>query len=230
MPIGPEFVRPPLIHSGPIHLASPDPVWPQQYAVVASRIREPLGPVAVLVEHVGSTSVPALAAKPILDVLLLVRNPANEAAYVPSLEAAGFLLHLREPDWHQHRLLKGHDPEVNLHVFPEGSEEAERMLLFRDRLRANGAERRRYEETKRRLAALDWNRVQDYADAKSEVVEAIIARTTNAQRTGVPAADHGPESSRLGRVDVADCVPDLLVDGVPVAADSSTPPSRRCTG
>jgi GrpB-like predicted nucleotidyltransferase (UPF0157 family) len=139
--------------------------------------------VAVLVEHVGSTSVPGLAAKPIIDVLLLVPDPADEAAYVPQLEAAGFLLHLREPDWHQHRLLKAHDPEVNLHVFAVGSEEAERMLLFRDRLRANGAERSRYEETKRQLAARDWDRVQDYADAKSDVVQAIIARTRRAKRT-----------------------------------------------
>jgi GrpB-like predicted nucleotidyltransferase (UPF0157 family) len=150
---------------------------------VASRIREALGTVAVLVEHVGSTSVPGLAAKPIIDVLLLVPDPADEAAYVPPLEAAGFLLHLREPDWHQHRVLKAHDPEVNLHVFTEGSEEAERMLLFRDRLRANDEERRRYEETKQRLAARNWNRVQDYADAKSDVIEAIIARATSGERT-----------------------------------------------
>ncbi len=172
----PEFVRPRRTHSGPIHLAPPDPAWPQQFAGVRSRIEAALGPVAVLVEHVGSTSVPGLAAKPIIDVLLLVPDPADEAAYVPQLEAAGFLLHLREPDWHQHRLLRAHDPEVNLHVFAEGSEEAERMLLFRNRLRANDEEWRRYEETKRRLAARSWNRVQDYADAKSEVVEAILSR------------------------------------------------------
>src|ERR671921_693558 len=132
MPRGPEFVRPSRTNSGPIHLASSDPTWPQQYAAVASRIRAVLGPVAVLVEHVGSTSVPGLAAKPILDVLLLVPDPADEAAYVPPLEVAGFLLHVREPEWHQHRLLKARGPEVNLHVFSEGSEvseEAERMLL-----------------------------------------------------------------------------------------------------
>ena len=183
MPAGPEFVRPPRTHSGPVHLASPDPAWPLQYAAVGSRIREALGSVAVLVEHVGSTSVPGLAAKPILDVLLLVPEPADEAAYVPALEAAGFLLHLREPDWHQHRLCRSHDPEVNLHVFAEGSEEAERMLLFRNRLRGSDEERRRYEETKRGLAARSWNRVQDYADAKSDVVEAIIARARRAERT-----------------------------------------------
>jgi GrpB-like predicted nucleotidyltransferase (UPF0157 family) len=176
-------VRPPLTHAGPIHLAPPDPSWPHQYAVVASRVQESVGPVAVLVQHVGSTSVPGLAAKPIIDVLLLVPDPADEDAYVPPLEAAGFLLHLREPHWHQHRLLKARDPEVNLHVFAEGSEEAERMQLFRNRLRANDEERRRYEETKRQLAARNWKRVQDYADAKSDVVEAIIARARLAERS-----------------------------------------------
>jgi GrpB-like predicted nucleotidyltransferase (UPF0157 family) len=176
MPSAPEFVRPPRRHSGPIHLAQPDPAWPQQYDVVASRIRQALGPVAVVVEHVGSTSVPGLAAKPFLDVLLLVPDPADEAAYVPRLEAAGFLLHVREPDWHEHRFFRAQDPEVQVHVFAVGSAEAERMLFFRDRLRADDRDRALYEETKRRLAARHWERVQDYADAKSEVVEAILAR------------------------------------------------------
>jgi GrpB-like predicted nucleotidyltransferase (UPF0157 family) len=176
MPAGPEFVRPPRAHRGPIHLVPPDALWPRQYAEVAARISQALGPVAVVVEHVGSTSVPGLAAKPFIDVLLLVPDPGDEAAYVPGLEAAGFLLHVREPDWHQHRFFRAHDPEVQIHVFGVGSEEAERMLLFRDRLRANREERTIYEETKRRLAARSWTRVQDYADAKSEVVEEIIAR------------------------------------------------------
>jgi len=148
---------------------------------VAARIKQALGSVAVVVEHVGSTSVPGLAAKPFLDVLLLVPEPSDEAAYVPGLEAAGFLLHVREPDWHQHRFLRAHDPEVQIHVFAVDSEEAERMLLFRDRLRVNEDERALYEETKRRLAARSWTRVQDYADAKSEVVEEVIARARAAR-------------------------------------------------
>ena len=176
MPAGPEFVRPPSAHQGPIHLAPPDARWPSQYAEAAARIRQALGPVAVVVEHVGSTSVPGLAAKPFLDLLLLVPDPGDEAAYVPQLEAAGFLLHVREPDWHQHRFFRSHDPEVQIHVFAVGSDEAERMLLFRDRLRADEDERALYEEAKRRLAARNWTRIQDYADAKSEVVEEIIAR------------------------------------------------------
>jgi GrpB-like predicted nucleotidyltransferase (UPF0157 family) len=176
MPAGPEFVRPPRAHQGPIRLVPPDARWARQYADVAARIRQALGPVAVVVEHVGSTSVPGLAAKPFIDVLLLVPDPGDEAAYVPDLEAAGFLLHVREPDWHQHRFFRSQDPEVQIHVFAVGSEEAERMLLFRDRLRAHEDERALYEETKRRLAAESWARIQDYADAKSEVVEEIIAR------------------------------------------------------
>jgi GrpB-like predicted nucleotidyltransferase (UPF0157 family) len=151
-----------------------------QYAQVAARIRRALGHLAVVVEHVGSTSVPGLAAKPILDVLLLVPDPSDEAAYVPRLEEAGFLLHVREPDWHEHRFFRASDPDVQIHVFAIGSDEAERMLLFRDRVRSEDAERELYEETKRRLAARSWDRVQDYADAKSAVVEAIIARARTA--------------------------------------------------
>src|SRR5687768_1379486 len=111
MPAGPELVRPPRLHGGRILLAPPDPRWPRQYAEVAARIRQALGPVAVVVEHVGSTSVEGLAAKPFLDVLLLVPDPSDEAAYVPRLEAVGFLLHVREPEWHQHRFFRGEDPE-----------------------------------------------------------------------------------------------------------------------
>jgi GrpB-like predicted nucleotidyltransferase (UPF0157 family) len=180
MPPGPDFVRPRRVHAGPIHLAPPDPTWPQQYAEVADRLRQALGPVAVRIEHVGSTSVPGLAAKPILDVLLLVDDPADEAAYVPSLEAAGFLLHVREPDWHEHRLLRAEGPDAQVHVFAVGSGEAERVVLFRDRLRADPEDRVLYEQTKRQLAARSWHVVQDYADAKSEVVEAIIARAARA--------------------------------------------------
>lgn len=127
-------------------------------------------------EHVGSTSVQGLAAKPIIDILLLVSDPSDEDAYVPQLEAAGYLLHGREPGWHQHRLLRGTEPPANVHVFAIGSSEVERMLLFRDRLRAHPDERELYERAKRELAARRWGYVQDYADAKSQVVEEIIAR------------------------------------------------------
>ncbi len=151
-----------------------DPEWPRLFAREAKRIREALGERALQVEHAGSTSVPGLAAKPIIDIVLVVADSADEAAYVPALEAAGYVLRIREPEWFEHRLLKA--PNVNVHVFSPGCPEIERMLLFRDRLRGNESDRDLYERTKRELAEREWKYTQHYADAKSEVVEAILAR------------------------------------------------------
>ena len=160
----------------PIELAEYDPAWPELYGREAETIRGALGERARVLEHAGSTSVPGLAAKPIIDIVLAVDDSADESAYVPALEQAGYVLAIREPDWHEHRLLKGADPTVNLHVFSYGSDEVERMLVFRDRLRTNDAERLLYERTKRELAGRTWTYVQDYADAKTAVVEEILAR------------------------------------------------------
>ena len=160
---------------GPIHLAEYDPAWPGLYERETARIRGLLGERALLVEHVGSTSVPGLAAKPIIDVLLGVADPAVEPAYAPAMEGGGYVLRIREPDWHEHRVFKGPDTDINLHVFAADSPEIVRMLAFRDRLRTHDDERARYAAAKRELAARDWTYVQDYADAKGEVVEAIIA-------------------------------------------------------
>ena len=126
----------------------------------------------------GSTSVPGLAAKPCVDILLVVADSSDEAAYVPPLEAAGYVLRIREPDWYEHRMFRRPDRSVQIHVFSResGATEVERMLLFRDRLRARPEERALYEQTKRALAARRWPTVQHYADAKGEVVESIIAR------------------------------------------------------
>jgi GrpB-like predicted nucleotidyltransferase (UPF0157 family) len=159
-----------------IRLAAHDPDWARQYSREETRIRTALGDTAVRVEHVGSTSVPGLAAKPIIDILLLVPDSMDEPAYLPHLEDAGFSFFLREPEWHEHRLLKGTAPDVNLHVFTVGSPEAARTLLFRDRLRADPGDRALYEDTKRRLASAEWESVQDYADAKTGVVELILSR------------------------------------------------------
>jgi GrpB-like predicted nucleotidyltransferase (UPF0157 family) len=161
---------------GPILLADSDPGWPGLYEREATRVRVVLGDRVRLLEHVGSTSVPGLPAKPIIDMLLAVANTADEPAYVPSMEAAGYVLRIREPDWHEHRLFKGPDTDINLHTFSDGSSEIARMLAFRDRLRTHDDERELYLKTKRELAARHWVYVQDYADAKGEIVEAIIAR------------------------------------------------------
>jgi len=161
---------------GPIVLADYDPAWPILYEVEAARVRRALGGRAIVLEHVGSTSIPGLPAKPIVDMVLAVRDSADERHYLPSLVAAGYVLRIREPEWHEHRLFKGPDTDINLHVFSAASPEIERMLTFRDWLRAHEEERELYLRTKRELAAQDWTYVQDYADAKGEVVEAIISR------------------------------------------------------
>src|SRR5467141_1095294 len=159
-----------------ITLVEYDPLWPEYFAREAWRIKTALGERALRVEHVGSTSVPGLLAKPIIDILLIVSDSADEPSYVPALEAAGYVLRIREPDWHQHRLFKGPSININLHVFTKGSEEIRRTLLLRDWLRTNKADRELYARTKRSLASKKWKYVQNYADAKSEVVEAILAR------------------------------------------------------
>jgi GrpB-like predicted nucleotidyltransferase (UPF0157 family) len=162
--------------NGPILLVDYDPAWPSLYLREAERVRSVLGGRALQIEHVGSTSVPKLAAKPIIDMVLVVSNSADENAYVSSMEAAGYLLRIREPDWLEHRLFKGPDTNINLHVFSRGCPEIERMTLFRDWLRSNDADRELYERTKRELAQREWKYVQHYADAKTSVVEEIISR------------------------------------------------------
>jgi GrpB-like predicted nucleotidyltransferase (UPF0157 family) len=160
--------------NGPVRLAGYSDDWPRLYEREAARVRSALGDRVLLLEHVGSTSVPGLAAKPIIDILLVVADPSDEPAYVPELERAGYRLVIREPGWHEHRAFKGPDTDVNLHVHPPGSPEIERHLRFRDRLRDNETDRKLYEMTKRQLASRHWTYIQQYADAKSEVIETIL--------------------------------------------------------
>ena len=162
--------------TGPIGLRDYDPRWPDLYADHAARLGAALGERAVRVEHVGSTAVPGLAAKPIIDIALEVPDSADEPAYVGDLEAAGYVLRAREPEWFEHRLFHTPERDVNLHVFPAGCSETDRMVRFRDWLQRNDADRQLYLQTKRELAARDWKYMQQYADAKTAVVHAIMAR------------------------------------------------------
>jgi GrpB-like predicted nucleotidyltransferase (UPF0157 family) len=165
----------PKRHDAPITLSEYDPTWPQLFSREERRIRKALGDRAIRLEHVGSTSVPGLAAKPIIDILLVVTDSSEESSYVPALEAEGYVLRIREPEWHQHRLLKGPDTNINLHVFSAGASEIDRMITFRDLLRTHPEARKLYEATKRQLSRRTWKYVQNYADAKTKVVEGILA-------------------------------------------------------
>jgi GrpB-like predicted nucleotidyltransferase (UPF0157 family) len=159
-----------------IVVADYDPAWPERFRREEARIRSSLGEAALSVEHIGSTSVPGLAAKPIVDILLVVEDSGDEPSYLPALEAAGYVLRVREPDFDEHRMFRTPEKDVHLHVFSAGSPEIERYLQLRDHLRENQEDRELYARTKRELASRDWPSMQHYAEAKTEVIEGIIAR------------------------------------------------------
>jgi GrpB-like predicted nucleotidyltransferase (UPF0157 family) len=170
--------------SGPIRIVDYDPEWPNRFECEADKIRSALGDRGLRIEHTGSTSVPGLPAKPIVDILLVVANSSRETEYAPALEQAGYHLHIREPGWHEHRMFRSLERDVNLHVFSTGSVEIERILAFRDRLRTNQSDRELYARAKLALAGQDWKYTQNYADAKSAVIEEIISRAgTSTART-----------------------------------------------
>jgi GrpB-like predicted nucleotidyltransferase (UPF0157 family) len=186
------LIDPPTPHNAPIYLADSDPNWPALFDREAMQIRAILGRTAIQIEHAGSTSVPGLPAKPIIDIVLAVPDSADEPSYVPAMEAAGYVLRIREPDWFEHRLFKGPGTNINLHVFSVGASEIDRMLLFRDWLRAHPADRDAYLQVKRELAQQTWRHVQHYADAKTTIVEQIVARAQLARTRPVSPTSHRP--------------------------------------
>ncbi|MDL0421688.1 GrpB family protein [Caldifermentibacillus hisashii] len=163
-------------HNVQITLLDYDPKWPELFEREAKRIYSILGDKVLQLEHVGSTSVQGLCAKPIIDMLLIVKDSTDESAYVPDLENSRYVLRIRETNWYEHRLFKGPDTDINLHVFSRGCPEIERMLRFRDWLKNNRDDRDKYARVKRDLAKQQWKYVQDYADAKSAIVQEIMER------------------------------------------------------
>lgn len=163
----------------PIIIAEPDPEWPRRFDELAARIREALGARMLALQHVGSTSVPGLPAKPVIDADLVVANPADEAGWLPALEAAGFVLTVREPWWQEHRLVKHTVPAANVHVFSPDSSEPWKHRIFRDHLRRDAADRQRYAEVKReasRLATANAETVMAYNARKQACIRDIYAR------------------------------------------------------
>ena len=161
---------------GRVLIVDYDPRWVELFEREAARIGAALSERALRIEHVGSTSVPGLPAKPVIDIVLVVTDSTDERAYVPALTEAGYRLHVREPDWFEHRMFKGPDTDINLHTFSAGCPEVDRMLMFRDWLRLSPADRQLYARTKSDLARREWMFVQNYADAKTAVIEGILAR------------------------------------------------------
>lgn len=162
-----------------IEVTGPDPAWPRQYDGLAGRIREALGWRVLQLEHIGSTAVPGLAAKPIIDIDLTVADPARERDYVPALGTTGFQLMIREPWWHGHRMLWADEPPCNLHVFGFDSPELVKHRIFRDWLRGNPGERDRYAAAKRQAASeanAAGEHVMQYNTRKQQVIRDIYHR------------------------------------------------------
>ena len=150
-----------------------DPAWAARFEQVQASLREALGTKAHRIEHFGSTAVPGLAAKGIIDVMVEVEDADDEAAYGPALEAHGYAIRVRQPG---HRMYRTADLDTHVHVLTDGSDAARIRLLFRDWLRHDARDRRLYEDTKRELARLEWDATNDYSDAKGAVVDQILAR------------------------------------------------------
>jgi GrpB-like predicted nucleotidyltransferase (UPF0157 family) len=175
--------------SAPVVVVPPDPAWPSWFADVRRRLEEALGDRALAIEHVGSTSVPGLWAKPVIDVDLTVADSADEPAWLPDLEAAGFELRIREPAWEEHRCLKGHEPDANVHVFSTGAREPQRHRVFRDWLRAHDEDRAAYGEVKRQVASRGFSDAMLYNNEKAWVVYDLYEKVFAAD----PDHHHDPQ-------------------------------------
>jgi GrpB-like predicted nucleotidyltransferase (UPF0157 family) len=147
--------------------------WPERFERERARIARVLGPALIRIDHIGSTSIPGLAAKPIVDIQASVPDVEDDDQYMSLLESIGYVLRLREAD---HRMLRTPAVTVHVHICSAGSDWERRHLLFRDWLRADERDRRAYEALKRQLAVRDWPDVSEYTAAKTDLVAEIAER------------------------------------------------------
>lgn len=158
-----------------VRLVAYDPAWPDRFRILADDVRDALGDGVLELRHVGSTAVPGLAAKDVIDIDLVFADPRDEDAYVPALTARGWRHVVREPSWHEHRCLRHAAPAANLHVFGPDCPEVIRHRMFRDWLREHPDDRRLYEQAKRD-AVPGGGTVMDYNARKQEVIRAVYDR------------------------------------------------------
>jgi GrpB-like predicted nucleotidyltransferase (UPF0157 family) len=158
-----------------VELVPYDPGWPHRYRTLSADIRDALAETVLDIEHVGSTSVPGLAAKDVIDMNLTVADPRDEDKYVPALQRLGYVHTVREPSWHEHRCLRLDQPRVNLHVYGPDCPETIRVRMFRDWLRTHPEDRTLYEEAKK-AAIPGGGNVMDYNARKQDVIREIYDR------------------------------------------------------
>lgn len=159
-----------------IEIVPYSPDWALRFQSHAARIKAALGKVALRIEHIRSTSVEGLAAKPIVDILVVIADPSQEDRYLPVMLSAGYELRVREPDLDQHRMFRTPERDVHIHIFPPSSGEIERHLLFRDFLRANPSACEQYARLKRDLSRREWKDMNEYAQAKTKFIEETLRR------------------------------------------------------
>ena len=164
------------LESEKVMLVEHDREWIFDYELEAKSIKNALGAPVIDIQHIGSTSVAGLKAKPIIDIDVQVPDSSNEDAYVPALTSVGYRHVLREPWWNGHRMLVRGDGGVNLHVFQAGSPEPLRHLLFRDWLRTHPDDRDLYAAAKRRLAVETADDPDSYNLDKNAVIDDIYTR------------------------------------------------------
>jgi GrpB-like predicted nucleotidyltransferase (UPF0157 family) len=172
-----------------VQLHAYDDRWPAIYLEQRVRIGNALAPVDFDIQHIGSTSVPGLAAKPIIDIVVPIRDITAEEDYLNALLDAGYVLRVREPG---HRLVRTPERDVHVHIFQRHDPAVDEYLLLRDRLRSNADDRALYETTKRSLLAKSWDDMNDYADAKTDVIVAIKERARAV--AGLPTSESTPNA------------------------------------
>jgi GrpB-like predicted nucleotidyltransferase (UPF0157 family) len=162
-----------------VEIVDYDPSWPEVFEAHRQRIQDVLGVRARRIEHVGSTAVPGLAAKPIVDIMVTVDDPQDES-YVRPMEQAGYVLRVRELN---HRMFHTAERDVQVHVWQAGADDEDRHLIFRDHLRSSRADRQAYEVLKRSLAGR-WRDVNYYAEAKGPFIRQVVQSARRRSEAG----------------------------------------------
>jgi GrpB-like predicted nucleotidyltransferase (UPF0157 family) len=159
---------------GELYLLDYQPAWPRLFEEEAERIRAACGDRLVGIEHIGSTSIPGLAAKPILDIMPLLVSFEEGFDIVPNMEGLGYEYKGEYGIPRRHYFVKGTPRTHHVHMYEADDDEVVRHLLFRDYLREYADTAAEYESLKRRLAA-EVPR-EDYPEAKTGFVAQVLAR------------------------------------------------------
>jgi GrpB-like predicted nucleotidyltransferase (UPF0157 family) len=162
----------------PVAIVAYDPLWPGRFETWRERLARTIGSPALRIEHIGSTAVPGLAAKPVVDIQVSVPDVADEDSYVPAIESVGFGLRYRNEGlgWRYFRPPPGLPREAQVHVCSVDSESERLHLLFRDYLRAHPAEADAYAAAKRVAAARHRDDRIAYTDAKDAFIHPALRR------------------------------------------------------